>query len=108
MPEFVLYPETWMNRLGDKLLKEDIDFEDDPEFSQKYVLTGPDKTAVQEFFDARRRKALQEIQQIPTVEGSRNDLLFYRPSTRIAPAELKGLMSEAFSLYQAFASEAVA
>lgn len=101
MPSFNLSPETWLHRIGDFIIRQDIDFDDDPEFSNKFVLTGSDKPAIQEFFDAKRRLALQKI-NMPHIEAVRHGFVFYRPGKQIGTGEFKSLMSEAFSLYQTF------
>ena len=102
IPSFNLYPETWFHRMGDLLLKRDIDFDEDPIFSHKFVLSGSDQAAIREFFDARRRQALLKI-NLPNIEAVRHGFVFYRPGKLVDPGELKSLMNEAFSLYQAFA-----
>jgi len=104
MPSFNLYPESWYHRIGDLVMKKDIDFDDDPQFSHKFVLTGSDTASIREFFDVKRRQLLLKL-NLPNVEAVRHGFIFYRPGRLIDPSELKSLMNEAFSLYQAFAPE---
>lgn len=104
LPTFYVAPETWLSWLGDQLFKRDIDFDDDTEFSSRIALSGPDRDAVSHFFDRSRRQKLLAI-DLPTIEATTNGFLFYRPGKLIAPESLKSLMNEAFTLYQAFASD---
>lgn len=101
MPDFNLSPESWLSRIGDLLTKSDIDFADDAEFSKKFVLTGSDPAAVASFFNPVRRQALLKIKS-PRIEAASHAFIFYRPRHRIAPSDVKTLMSEAFLLYQTF------
>ncbi|MBX3423269.1 MAG: hypothetical protein KF752_17055 [Pirellulaceae bacterium] len=101
LPEFRLSPEGLLDRLGDLLFKSDIDFQDDPEFSKRFLLTGPDQPAIGQFFDASRRRVLLNI-NLPTIEARPGAFIFYRPGQQVGPQDLKKLMSEAYCLYQAF------
>lgn len=104
MPSFSLCPESWFDRLGDWILRRDIDFDEDPEFSQKFALSGSDQASIREFFSSRRRQALLKI-NLPYVEAMRHGFIFYRPGMLLDPSELKSLMNDAFVIYQAFAPE---
>lgn len=58
LPVFSISPEGFWNRLGQKLGRQDIDFDDDPTFSQAYELRGPDEAAIRAAFTPRIRGAL--------------------------------------------------
>lgn len=106
LPTFVLSPESWFDRLSNLFTKKDIDIAQDPEFSKAFVLLGESEDSIREFFNSDRREALLKI-KMPTIEAFTGEFMFYRPGKRVAPAELKDLMSEAFSLYQAFVDKKV-
>lgn len=104
LPSFNIYPETWMHRIGDLITKKDIDFDEDPEFSNKFVLTGADQAGVREFLNAKRRQVVMGL-NLPNLEVLRHGFVLYYAGKLIDPSELKSLMNQAFSLYQAFAPE---
>ena len=102
LPEFRLAPESWMQRLGDLFSKQDIDFDDDPEFSRRFLLAGPDQASIRDFLDPRRRQALLKLQN-PHLEVGGNGFLYYRPGRYVAPEQYKTLMADALAIHQAFA-----
>jgi hypothetical protein len=104
MPEFYISPESWLDRVGDFFLRQDIDFQEDPIFSKAFVLSGKNRDQIKQFFNAQRREALLKI-SLPSIECFPGELLFYRPGQLIAPDQLKSIMNEAFELYQAFATK---
>lgn len=55
LPKFSLAPEGFLARIGEKLGMQDIDFAEDPGFSQAYQLRGPDEPAIRSLFTARIR-----------------------------------------------------
>lgn len=97
LPAFSLAPETFFHRLGDWFGKGDIDFEDDEEFSRKFLLNGPNEPAVREFFTSKRRQAFRGYERV-AVEGHRDTFIFYRPAKRQAVEDIKPLMEEAFQV----------
>jgi hypothetical protein len=103
LPEFSLSPESWLDRIGDLLTNQDIDFEGDPEFSKTFVLKGPEQIAIQDFLDSRRRRELLKIKS-PTIMTTLGAFILYRHGQLVAPEKLKEFMSEAFSIYQIFTS----
>lgn len=48
-PRFEIKPEGWLNKVGELIGFQDIDFVESPEFSKKYVLTGSDEAAIRDF-----------------------------------------------------------
>ena len=105
-PHFILSPESWVDRLVDKISKKDIDFVEDPEFSKLHVLHGDDAEAIRKFFTSKRRAALNQLSR-PTVECFPGEFILYRPGLQVSADKLKELMNEAFQLYQAFATDAL-
>lgn len=103
LPQFYISPESWLSRIGDFFVRQDIDIPQDPEFSKTFVLSGPDADEIREFFNAKRREALLKV-SLPTIECFPGELMFYRSGRLIPPDQLKALMNEAFALYQAFAT----
>ena len=51
VPKFYMAEETFIDRLAEKLIKDDINFESHPEFSKKYLLKGVNRPIVEQFFN---------------------------------------------------------
>jgi hypothetical protein len=58
LPDFTLTPEGWLTRLGNALGGQDIDFDDDREFSRAFQLKGSDVEAIRALFTYDRRRTL--------------------------------------------------
>jgi hypothetical protein len=78
LPKFTMKPETPGIRRGTKLgIFQDIDFDNDPEFSQAFWLQGEDEAAVRRLFTP---PVLSYFASNPgiSVEGEGSTLVFYR------------------------------
>ncbi|MFN3193474.1 MAG: hypothetical protein ACE361_23380 [Aureliella sp.] len=104
-PDFSISPESFLHRLGDLFGFKDIDFDEDPEFSNAFLLKGQDQESIRQFFDPNRRSAFSKFPQV-TVETCGNSFVFFRPRKRAKPDEYQGLMGDAFSIYQALSQSA--
>ena len=93
LPEFMLAPEHWWDRIGQALGMKDLNFEASPEFSKHYLLKGPDETRIRAVFGA---EALGFFAQTPgwTVEAKDGALAVYRMSSRPKPEELQTFVGE--------------
>ena len=98
LPSFTLGPENLMHRLGNFLGINDIDFAEDEEFSNRFLLHGDDEPAVRELFHADRRKALMKFTSV-SIEGKGSSFIFFQKQKRWETGEIKSLMSEAFEIY---------
>ena len=58
VPDFRLTLENVLHKIGQWFGYQDIDFPDDPEFSRKYLLRGPDEEAVRDTFTPELRHFL--------------------------------------------------
>lgn len=100
-PPFVLGPENVFHRLGDVMGIRDIDFDDYPEFSKRYLLKGDDEVAVRELFTPALLEHFTTHLGF-SIEGLGGGLIVYRGGTRTKPeqiaAELKARM-EIFTLF---------
>jgi hypothetical protein len=103
LPEFKLAPEGFFQRVAEFFGSKDIDFEDDAEFSKRYLLQGPEETAIREFFDAERRKRFLELDRLH-VEGRDRSFIFFQLRTRHDSDAIKGMMQRAYQIYS-FLSE---
>ena len=104
VPTFQLSPESLFQKIAGLFGFSDINFEDDPSFSKAFKLTGPNVEQIRAFFTANRRKEILSQRQV-TLEGNRDQFLFYQGRRQWSIEELKGLMGRAFSLYSILRSE---
>ena len=65
-PKFALGPEGWFSKMGAWFGKQDIDFADSPEFSDRYRLTGLNESSIRELFTREIRQffAVTPYQQV--------------------------------------------
>jgi hypothetical protein len=87
LPAFILFPETFLAKMGKMLGRPDINFPESPEFSRKYILRGQDEAAVRALFTPALRQAL-ESQDRRTIEGAGSLLFVFRARRRLNPKQL--------------------
>jgi len=100
---FTLRPEGVLDRIGDRFVHSDIDFESYPEFSERYVLESPEESATRKLFSPG---LLSYFQQIPRekkwhVESAGINLILYRPGLPVKVAQLELFLNEASSIARA-------
>jgi hypothetical protein len=94
LPSFILFPETILFRLGDKITgRKDIDFSDSPVFSQAFVLRGEDDPAVRALFSPKLRQALEATPKL-TIEGNGDHLFIFRGAHRLKPEEFSATIEQ--------------
>jgi hypothetical protein len=101
LPSFSLRPENIFHRLGQLFGYQDINFDEAPGFSRSYLLRGNDETAIRGLF---RPEMLSYFESNPglSVEANRDCLIYYRPSKRTKPEEIRGFLEEAFRVFDLF------
>ena len=77
--EFAVLPEGLWEKTKQLFGAQDVDFEEYPEFSKKYVLKGEDEAMIRERFPKKLIQALENKQGI-FIEGRENCLLVYKES----------------------------
>jgi hypothetical protein len=98
LPEFTLRLRGFLDNLVARAGISDINFENSPEFSRKYHLSGSDEQAIRRvfnnavlaFFESRRRFV---------VEASHDHLLIYRYDMPVKPEDLRDAADEARQIY---------
>jgi hypothetical protein len=106
-PSFSLQPEGWMGRMLDGLMGgQDIDFEDSPLFSKKYLLTGRHKSNVRKLFSKSVRIHFEKQLGLRIVAQSKQ-LLLYRPGKLCSPAELESFVAMAMDSVDRLQASAV-
>jgi hypothetical protein len=100
LPAFALRPEHVFHRLAGALGYQDIDFEQDPAFSEAVLLQGRDEHHIRSLFD---RNLLAYFARHPGVcaEGEGSRLVFYRQERRVEPAQLEGFVEEGLDVLSA-------
>ncbi len=93
MPSFGLQAENVIFRLISMLGYQDIDFDEDPEFSNRFNLRGQNVEAVRSFFTAERRAAVCAGKPF-NLEGAGDWLIAYRPSRPLKPEEIPSFLEE--------------
>ncbi len=101
LPDFVLAPENVFHRIGRLFGYQDIDFEESPEFSKRYLLRGADDTAIRAAFGADRL-AFFGGEPGWTVESRGGHVGVYRSGRRCKPEELHAFLMSAERVWRAF------
>jgi hypothetical protein len=85
LPRFALKPEGLLDRIGAAFGGQDIDFEEDPDFSRRFRLRGEDEEALRKLFQAAVRQDLTQRTGL-SMEGNGEWLVVYR-HRRLVPAD---------------------
>ncbi|HLN99039.1 MAG TPA: hypothetical protein VK208_11310 [Pyrinomonadaceae bacterium] len=101
LPSFSLRPENTFHKLMSAFGYQDIDFENRPTFSSKYLLRGPDEQAVRNLFsDALLR--FYETNQGVSTDGGGNQLFVFRQNYRTPPHEAQSFVNWSLQLHRLF------
>ncbi len=100
LPEFLLAPEHWWDKIGALLGHKDINFEASPDFSTHYLLKGPNETAIRSAFGA---EALGYFAQNLgwSAEVKDGALAVYRVGSRPKPEEMQTYVAEVAAVRRA-------
>ncbi|MBZ0113243.1 MAG: hypothetical protein K8J08_12320 [Thermoanaerobaculia bacterium] len=93
VPDFELRPEIVFHKIGEMFGYQDIDFEDSPEFSNRYVLRGTDEEAIRRLFNPQVRRAL-ETDSKWSIEGAGGWTIYFRHGKRIKPIDLATFLDQ--------------
>jgi hypothetical protein len=74
---------------------QDIDFDEHPVFSKKYLLRGRNVPAIRELFTEEVLTFYEGVDGVST-EANGNRLLYYRHGKRIKPLEIRDFLEEGF------------
>jgi carbonic anhydrase len=101
LPSFSLRPETFWDKIGTWFGYQNINFDTNPGFSDKYLLRGRDEEAVRGLFG---EEVLGFFERQPglSVEGYGHRLIFYRQSKRVDPENIRGFLEEGFKVLALF------
>ncbi|MFC1545526.1 hypothetical protein ACFL44_02425 [Gemmatimonadota bacterium] len=104
LPAFTIRPENVFHKIGQSFGYMDIDFEDHPEFSKRYLLRGEDEAAVRSLFSQEVITRFESENGI-IVEGKGSLMICYRSSRRVRPDDLWTGYESMQTLVQMFARQ---
>jgi hypothetical protein len=108
LPPFALRPENFLDRIGDALVHNDIDFDCNPEFSKRYLLKSPDEAEVRRLFTSSLLTYLEQFQTSWYVEGTGPLLIVYHGGRTVSPSDLPAFLEETSRIARTFfASESL-
>lgn len=106
LPQCSLRPQIWLlDSVRELFGGQDIDFVDDPSFSQAYVLQGRCPEAVREVFGPDVRAWFVERQATHLHFEAQGDTLIFHTGRRISPNQARNLMAEALELKSLLAEQ---
>jgi hypothetical protein len=101
LPRFYLKPENLLHTIGSWLGKNDIDFDDFPDFSKSYYLTGEDEYLIRRTFT---EQVIKFFEKNPgwSVEGLNYFMIFYQERKRITPEQMRFFKDKGFEIFELF------
>ena len=87
LPNFRLKPETWWHKVRGLFDKSDIQFPDNPEFSDQFWVTGQFDSLIRKTFSPDIQQFLSERPPVH-LEGNNFYLLAYKPGTLLPPESI--------------------
>jgi hypothetical protein len=103
LPKFNLRPENLFDKLGSALGYKDINFENRPDFSTRYKLTGENEDEIRRLFTDQAMSFYEglESRNVCTEAGG-SQLIYYRQGTRAKPEEVRAFLEEARLVFGMF------
>ncbi len=100
--KFSMTPESIFNKIGDKLTKNDIDFDRYTNFSKKYHLKGKDEDAVRKVFTDEILQFFEHRKERVSIEAEGDKIVIYTRSKDIDPKDLAAFKDEALKIVNLF------
>ena len=96
LPSFTLKPEGILDRIGDAIVHNDIDFDSHPTFSQRYALKSPDEASTRRVFTPAVLTQLEQISSEAkwSVETSGINLFVFRAGRTVSPSSLATFLQQ--------------
>jgi hypothetical protein len=106
LPPFSLKPEGLLDRIGDAIVHNDIDFDSHPGFSSRFALKSPDEAGTRRLFTP---SLLTTLEQMPSsrrwiIESNGNQLFIYSHGWIVPSAGLVAFLQETSGMARAIAS----
>jgi hypothetical protein len=102
LPAFSVRPEHTFHRIAELFGAQDIDLDEKPEFSRRYLLRGQDEAAVRSLFTSAAADFLERCDRCCTA-GEGSILFLWRPGRRARPEEIEDGIAEAEALAERLA-----
>jgi hypothetical protein len=93
VPEFTLRPENIFNKIGNIFGYKDIDFDNYPEFSKKYLLKGKREADVRKVFSPEVIRLIEKMKKRLCLESDGKSLVCYLANQRMNSSEISSVMS---------------
>jgi len=104
LPPFALRPENFLDRIGDAIVHNDIDFDSNPEFSKRYFLKSPDEAGTRRIFTPSLLTYLEQFQTNWCVEATGPTLVVYHGGRPVSPADVPAFFEETSRIARTFFS----
>jgi hypothetical protein len=106
LPVFELRPEGFFDRIGDRFTHGDIDLESNPEFSNRYLLRGPQEAKIRELFTPSLLSFLEQISPEKKwhFEGDGQTLVLYVASSLVDSQGMREFLIATSSIAKTFVS----
>jgi len=105
VPEFSLHPAQFGDRFFEKIFGADhLKFEEDPEFSRRYKVNGPDTKILKHLFSPNLRRAFIKSQTKWTAGVTGDYFIIFRDNktdNRVDSEEFASYLNEVYMIYQA-------
>ena len=101
LPRFLLRPENLFDKIGSAFGYKDINFDNAPVFSKKYLLRGENEAAIRNTFNAG---ILQYYEQHPglSTEADGKKLIYSRTSKVVPPDKIQAFLQEGYDAFGLF------
>ncbi|MFH2138047.1 MAG: hypothetical protein ABII88_06015 [Candidatus Omnitrophota bacterium] len=103
IPKFFIEAESFLHRLGDMIDQGDVNFEEFPVFSKKYILKADDEAAIRKFFTPEIIKFFESRNSAVTVEASGNKIIIYYLKVEVLSKELPSFIGDAAKIVKILA-----
>jgi len=104
LPAFLLRPEGLSQKLAGAMGQQDIDFENQPDFSAAYVLQGDDEPRVRALF-GREKLAFFAGHRGLCIEGYGRKLLYYRAKKLVSPEAIPSFIADGLAILDLLAGK---
>jgi hypothetical protein len=103
LPDLVLAPENFFHKVGQVFGYQDVDFEANPDFSSRYLLRGPDESAIRAALSPDKLSFFEHHLGW-TVEVHGGTVGIYRSGKRCKPEDVREFLEDARAVLRALAA----
>ena len=99
LPQFHLQPESFIHRIGHWLGFKDINLDNEPEFSRKYYLKGPEEELIRQTFSDPVARFLKNEKAFHA-EGLNYFLIIYFKKKLVSPEEIPAFFNKCMHVFE--------